>query len=64
MKDWFYPQMIQAIKEKVVANSIILVFSPTKLSELVSMDNDMKRQIAKLMSNIVNSRKLRGRLEE
>jgi hypothetical protein len=25
-KDWLYPQMIQAIK-KVVANSIILVFS-------------------------------------
>jgi hypothetical protein len=34
-KDWLYPQMIQAIK-KVVANSIILVFSPTKLSELVN----------------------------
>ena len=30
-KDWLYPQMIQAIK-KVVANSIILVFSPTRLS--------------------------------
>ena len=30
-KAWLYPQMIQAIK-KVVANSIILVFSPTKLS--------------------------------
>ena len=34
-KDWLYPQMIQAIK-KVVENSIILVFSPTKLSELVN----------------------------
>ncbi len=34
-KDWLYPQMIQAIK-KVVANSITLVFSPTKLSELVN----------------------------
>ena len=34
-KDWLYPQMIQAIK-KVVTNSIILVFSPTKLSELVN----------------------------
>jgi hypothetical protein len=33
-KDWLYPQMIQAIK-KIVANSIILVFSPTKLLELV-----------------------------
>ena len=33
-KDWLYPQMIQAIKK--VANSIILVFSPTKLSELVN----------------------------
>ena len=28
-KDWLYPQMIQAIKK--VADSIILVFSPTKL---------------------------------
>jgi hypothetical protein len=36
-KDWVYPQqMIQAIKEKVVANSIILVFSPTNLSSLVN----------------------------
>ena len=34
-KDWLYPQMIQAIK-KVVANSIILVFSPTTLSNLVN----------------------------
>jgi hypothetical protein len=34
-KDWLYPQMIQAIK-KVVANSIILVFSPTRLSNLVN----------------------------
>ena len=34
-KDWLYPQMIKAIK-KVVANSIILVFSPTKLSELIN----------------------------
>ena len=34
-KDWLYPQMIQAIK-KVVANSITLVFSPTKLSNLVN----------------------------
>ena len=33
-KDWLYPQMIKAIKK--VANSIILVFSPTKLSELVN----------------------------
>ena len=30
-KDWLYPQMIQAIKK--VEDSIILVFSPTKLSE-------------------------------
>ena len=28
-KDWLYPQMIQAIKK--VKDSIILVFSPTKL---------------------------------
>ena len=33
-KDWLYPQMIGAIKK--VANSIILVFSSTKLSELVN----------------------------
>ncbi|MGZ5500517.1 MAG: hypothetical protein ACXWEW_05155 [Nitrososphaeraceae archaeon] len=38
-KDWLYPQMIKAIK-KVVANSIVLVFSPTKLSNLINMDND------------------------
>ena len=35
-KEWQYPQqMIQAIK-KVAAGSIILVFSPTKLSSLVN----------------------------
>ncbi len=34
-KDWLYPQMIQAIK-KAAENSIILVFSPTKLSELLN----------------------------
>jgi hypothetical protein len=34
-KDWLYPQMIQAIK-KVIANSIILVFYPTNLSNLVN----------------------------
>ena len=33
-KHWLYPQMIQAIKQ--VKDSIILVFSPTKLSELVN----------------------------
>ena len=33
-KDWLYPQMIQAIKK--VKDSIILVFSPTRLSELVN----------------------------
>ena len=33
-KDWLYPQMIQAIKK--VKDSIILVFSPTKLSNLVN----------------------------
>ena len=38
-KDWLYPKMIKAIK-KVVANSIVLIFSPTKLSNLVNMDND------------------------
>ena len=33
-KDWLYPQMIQAIKE--VKDSIILVFSTTKLSNLMN----------------------------
>ena len=33
-KDWLYPQMIQAIKK--VKDSIIVVFSPTKLSELLN----------------------------
>jgi hypothetical protein len=34
-KDWLYPQMIKAIK-KIVANYIIPVFSPTRLSNLVN----------------------------
>jgi hypothetical protein len=34
-KDWLYPQMIQAIKEKI-KDSITLVFSPTYLSNLVN----------------------------
>ena len=34
-KDWLYPQMIQAIK-KVIADSIILVFSPTRFSSLMN----------------------------
>ena len=34
-KDWLYPQMIQAIK-KIVANSMIFVFSPTRLLNLVN----------------------------
>ena len=33
-KEWLYPQMIQAIKK--IKDSIILVFSSTKLSELVN----------------------------
>ena len=33
-KDWLYPQMIQAIKK--IKDSIIIVFSPTKLSNLVN----------------------------
>jgi lipid II:glycine glycyltransferase (peptidoglycan interpeptide bridge formation enzyme) len=33
-KDWLYPQMSKAIQK--VKDSIILVFSPTKLSELVN----------------------------
>ncbi len=34
-KDWLYPQMIQAIKEKI-KDSITLVFSPTILSNLMN----------------------------
>jgi hypothetical protein len=34
-KDWLYPQIVQAIKEKI-KDSIILVFSPTILSNLVN----------------------------
>ena len=34
-KDWLYPQMIQSIKEKV-KDSIIIVFFPTTLSNLVN----------------------------
>jgi hypothetical protein len=33
-KDWLYPQMVQAIKK--IRDSIILVFSPTKLSHLMN----------------------------
>ena len=33
-KDWLYPQMIQAIKK--VKDSIILVFSPINLSDLIN----------------------------
>ena len=31
-KDWLYPQLLKAIKEKIVADCTILVFSPTTLS--------------------------------
>ncbi len=34
-KDWLYPQTIKAIK-KVVENSIILILSPTRMSELLN----------------------------
>ena len=34
-KDWLYPQMIKAIKN-AVANSIILIFAPTRLLDLVN----------------------------
>jgi hypothetical protein len=34
-KDWLYSQMIQAIK-KVVANSMILIYSPSRLSNLMN----------------------------
>ena len=33
-KDWLYPQMIGAIKK--VKDTIILLFSPTRMSELVN----------------------------
>ena len=33
-KDWLYPQMVQAIKK--IKDSIILVFSPTNLSNSVN----------------------------
>ena len=33
-KEWLYPQLIQAIKK--VRDSIILIFSPTRLSNLVN----------------------------
>ena len=33
-RDWLYPQMIGAIKK--AKDSIILVFSPTKLSNLIN----------------------------
>ncbi len=36
-KDWLYPQMIQVIK-KMVADSIIVVFSPTRLSNLMNYE--------------------------
>ena len=39
-KDWLYPQMIQAIKK--VKDSIILVFSPTSLSNLMNYGYDTK----------------------
>ena len=46
-KDWLYPQMIQAIKK--VKDSIILVFSHTRLSELLNYgENDKKGLIVNL----------------
>ena len=39
-KDWLYPQMIQAIKK--VKDYIILVFSPTRLSNLVNYGYETK----------------------
>jgi hypothetical protein len=33
-KDWLYPQIIKAIKK--VKDSIVLVYSPTRLSNLVN----------------------------
>ena len=39
-KDWLYPQMIKAIKK--IRDSIILVFSPTTLSNLVNYGYETK----------------------
>jgi predicted MPP superfamily phosphohydrolase len=39
-KDWLYPQMIQAIKK--LKYSIILVFSPTRLSNLMNYRYETK----------------------
>jgi hypothetical protein len=47
-KDWLYPQMIQGIK--TIRDSIILVFSPTKLLELVNYGKDKKMIMDKLVS--------------
>ncbi len=49
-KEWLYPQIIQAIKN-AVANSIILVFSPTRLSYLVNYRYEMKEWIAIMCQN-------------
>ena len=35
-KDWLYPQMIKAIKK--VKDSIVLVFSPTSLPNIMNLD--------------------------
>ena len=39
-KDWLYPQMIKAIKK--VRDSIIRVFSPIRLSNLVNYGYEME----------------------
>jgi translation initiation factor 2 beta subunit (eIF-2beta)/eIF-5 len=41
-KDWLYPQMIKAIK--MVKDSIIIVFSPTRLSNLGIMDSMIRKE--------------------
>ena len=50
-KAWLYPQMIQAIKK--VSNSIILVFSPARLSNLMNYGYETKGWIANLIKNTV-----------
>jgi hypothetical protein len=37
-KDWLYPQMVEAVK-KVTTDSIILIFSPIALPNLINYEN-------------------------
>jgi hypothetical protein len=50
-EDWLYPQMIQAIKK--LAHSIILVFSPTTLSNLLNYSKVDKPQKTTDLSGVI-----------